>query len=80
MSKFKAIIDWLLNRNPLIGFMNGYKMQIGGMLAGLALVIDSVVSFCPPEVAAQLIIISTALKALAGYFGVVGGIGKLAKG
>lgn len=79
MSKLRLILDWLLNKNVLMRWLDGYKMQIGGAFAGLALVIDGLAPFCPPEISVQLVIISGALKAIAGYFGVVGGVGKIIK-
>jgi hypothetical protein len=75
----KTILNWLLNRNILVGWLNGRKTQLGGILAGAALTIDGIVSFLPPELAQPLLIISQQLKVLAGVFGVAGAIGKVAK-
>lgn len=77
---FKKILNWILNSNPIFKYIDGYKLQIGGTLAALALILDSVASFLPVEVSVQVLIISTALKTIAGYCGVVGGLGRIVKG
>lgn len=77
---FKSIFDWILNRNLFVGWLDGYKLQIAGVLAGLALALKSAAPFLPPDVAVHVLAISEALMAIAGYFGVIGGIGRVASG
>jgi len=75
------VLSWFLNKNFIMKYLDGYKTQIAGIVVGLAFVIDSLVGLglLPPELTALLINLSEILKQVAGYFGVVGGLGKVAK-
>jgi len=75
----KWLLDWLINKNFIMKYIDGYKSQIAGVLIGIAFALDSIAGFLPPDVAAQVLIISAALKTIAGYFGVVGALGKVGK-
>lgn len=79
MEKLKFIVDWLLNKNPLLKKLDGYKTQIAGIVIGVALIVDAVISFLPPDLAIPAKTVSEGLKQLAAALGFVGGIGKLAK-
>ena len=71
--------NWIFNSNPLLEWVNGYKTQIAGAIAGAALVVDFVAPFTPIDIGLQLTVVSVAMKQIAGYLGFVGVVGKLAK-
>ena len=79
MTKIKLLLNWLLNKNFAMKYLDGYKTQIAGILVGLAFILEAISGLVPPEVSGPLKAVAESLKQLAAYFGIVGGLGKVAK-
>lgn len=73
-----SILDKVINKS-VFKFLDGYKMQIGGALAGISCALYGATYLTNPET--DLVLIQIAEYAIKGaeIFGVFGGCGKIAK-
>jgi len=73
------VFDLVLNKLPIIKYLDGYKVMAAGVLAAVSCATHELSKITGPETAAILNQVSQYSSTIAGYLGAYGLVGKTAK-